>query len=124
MTPGLPYHLLKTVQLHICYTTTKLIDCFALSFQWNQITPLKNSKTSLLAMPSVFFFWGVCLCFRLVEVNGVSVLGSSEDELELLLKTHIAHIIVLRQLAQKLPQEDPSALSDHQDIQVLKHQAM
>ncbi|CAM4726076.1 unnamed protein product [Leuciscus chuanchicus] len=69
---------------------------------------------------------GASLCRndRLVEVNGVSVLGSSEDELELLLKTHIAHIIVLRKLAQELPQEDPSALSDHQDIQVLKHQAM
>jgi len=58
----------------------------------------------------------VCLCFRLVEVNGVSVLGSSEDELKLLLKTHIAHIIVLRQLAQELSQEDPSGLSDHQDM--------
>ncbi|XDV50569.1 hypothetical protein PO909_019610, partial [Leuciscus waleckii] len=69
---------------------------------------------------------GASLCRndRLVEVNGVSVLGSSEDELELLLKTHIAHIIVLRKLAQELPQEDPSALSDHQDIQVLKHQAI
>ncbi|XP_067277821.1 uncharacterized protein [Pseudorasbora parva] len=70
---------------------------------------------------------GACLCLndRLVEVNGVNVLGSSEDELELLLKTHTAHIIVLRQLAQQLPQEDPSALSDHQDIQVLqKHQAI
>ncbi|XP_056110990.1 uncharacterized protein LOC130088295 isoform X2 [Rhinichthys klamathensis goyatoka] len=70
---------------------------------------------------------GTSLCRndRLVEVNGVSVLGSSEDELELLLKTHIAHIIVLRQLAQELPQEDPSGLNDHQDMQVLqKHQAI
>ncbi|XP_048061401.1 uncharacterized protein LOC125277155 isoform X1 [Megalobrama amblycephala] len=67
----------------------------------------------------------LCLNDRLVEVNGVSVLGSSEDELELLLKTHIAHIIVLRQLAQVHPQENPSAISDHQDIQVLqKHQAI
>jgi len=38
------------------------VDCFALSFQWNQITPLKNSYVmSLLAMPSVLFFWGVCV---------------------------------------------------------------
>ncbi|XP_050982112.1 uncharacterized protein LOC127175216 [Labeo rohita] len=75
----------------------------------------------------------LCLNDRLVEVNGASVLGSSEDELELLLKTHTAHIIVLRQLAQELPQEDPSAthfrqtstLRDHQDIQVLqKHQTI
>ncbi|XP_026079355.1 uncharacterized protein LOC113056740 [Carassius auratus] len=51
----------------------------------------------------------LCLNDRLVEVNGVNVLGSSEDELELMLKTHTAHIVVLRQLAQELPQEDPSA---------------
>ncbi|XP_043111831.1 uncharacterized protein LOC122356824 [Puntigrus tetrazona] len=51
----------------------------------------------------------LCMNDRLVEVNGVNVLGSSEDELKLMLKTHSAHIVVLRQLAQELPQEEPSA---------------
>ncbi|XP_016147985.1 uncharacterized protein [Sinocyclocheilus grahami] len=65
----------------------------------------------------------LCLNDRLVEVNGVNVLGSSEDELESMLKTHTAHIVVLRQLAKELPQEDPSApTSDRQMLQ--KHQAI
>lgn len=64
----------------------------------------------------------VDLCSRLVEVNGVSVLGSSEEELEILLKTPVVQIIILRQLTQETPQEKPSdpkqtwALSDDQDL--------
>lgn len=64
----------------------------------------------------------VDLCSRLVEVNGVSVLESSEEELEILLKTPVAHIIVLRQLPRETRQEEPSdprqtlALSDDQDL--------
>ncbi|XP_057197328.1 uncharacterized protein LOC130558744 [Triplophysa rosa] len=50
----------------------------------------------------------LCLNDRLVEVNGVSVLGSSEEELEILLKMPVAYIIVLRQLPQETPQEEPS----------------
>nr|XP_055027244.1 uncharacterized protein LOC129416848 isoform X1 [Misgurnus anguillicaudatus] len=45
---------------------------------------------------------------RLVEVNGVSVLGSSEEELKILLKTPDAHIIVLRQLPQETLQKNRS----------------
>ncbi|KAK2896917.1 hypothetical protein Q8A67_011405 [Cirrhinus molitorella] len=70
----------------------------------------------------------LCLNDRLVEVNGKSVLGSSEDELELLLKTHTAYIIVLRQLAEdsSAPHfRQTAALRDHQDTQVLqKHQTI
>ncbi|KAL1262738.1 hypothetical protein QQF64_005477 [Cirrhinus molitorella] len=70
----------------------------------------------------------LCLNDRLVEVNGKNVLGSSEDELELLLKTHTAYIIVLRQLAEdsSAPHfRQTAALRDHQDTQVLqKHQTI
>ncbi|KAA0718148.1 hypothetical protein E1301_Tti001258 [Triplophysa tibetana] len=49
----------------------------------------------------------LCLNDRLVEVNGVSVLGSTEEELEVLLKTPVVQIIILRQLTQETPQEKP-----------------
>ncbi|XP_056327424.1 uncharacterized protein LOC130240033 [Danio aesculapii] len=49
----------------------------------------------------------LCLNDRLVEVNGVSVLGSSQDELETLLNTHTAHIIVLRKLTEEKPSVPP-----------------
>ncbi|XP_065152024.1 uncharacterized protein [Paramisgurnus dabryanus] len=73
----------------------------------------------------------LCVNDRLVEVNGVSVLGSSEEELKILLKTPDAHIIVLRQLPQQTLQQNLSdlrqtlTLSDDQNLQVLeKHHVM
>lgn len=79
-------------------------------------------RNALFILKSIHLSVKVDLCSRLVEVNGVSVLESSEEELELLLKTSIAHVIVLRQLPKETPQEEPSdprqtlAPSDDQDL--------
>ncbi|TRY65432.1 hypothetical protein DNTS_021901 [Danionella cerebrum] len=53
----------------------------------------------------------LCMNDRLVEVNGVCVLGSTEDELEALLKTQTAHIIVLRKVASEPSHEESSVHS-------------
>ncbi|XP_073776257.1 uncharacterized protein isoform X2 [Danio rerio] len=77
---------------------------YAFSARWDEgqgLVVVQTEGTSL------------CLNDRLVEVNGVCVLGSSEDELETLLDTHTAHIIVLRRLTEEKlslpPQTDVSS---------------
>ncbi|XP_028845616.1 uncharacterized protein LOC114796001 [Denticeps clupeoides] len=45
----------------------------------------------------------ICVGDRLVEVNGVSVVGSSEEELTVLLQQPTAHIVVLRSPAPETP---------------------
>ncbi|XP_066507360.1 putative leucine-rich repeat-containing protein DDB_G0290503 isoform X2 [Hoplias malabaricus] len=61
----------------------------------------------------------LCCSDRLVEVNGVSVVGSTEEELAALLQRPVSQLIVLRQLAlqpfvdspQSPPSNQPAAMS-------------